>query len=286
MVMSDLDEYGTPDAQKITAGQNVGFPLRKTGVTLQWTRSWQLTHTPAELAAQVDAAIDADRLAAIRDIKRALFGVANYDFIDREVDFATLPVKRLVNADSASINLGPNGETFDGATHTHYLARVGALAATDISALITAVAEHYSVGETRIYINRASEAAVRGFTSNFVPFVDARIRPAIDVTTAVSNLEMNNVYDREIGLFDSAVVEVKPWVPANYMLAIQTGVDPALARRIDPRVGDGLQLQFEDERHPLRARGWERRQGFGVRNRTAAAVLYTGGTSYVVPTIS
>jgi hypothetical protein len=47
-----------------------------------------------------------------------------------------------------------------------------------------------------------------------------------------------------------------------------------------------LTLMAEDERHPLRARAWEAEYGFGVWTRTNGAVLYTGGTSYVSPTIT
>ncbi|MGK2898625.1 MAG: hypothetical protein ACSLE9_08040 [Burkholderiaceae bacterium] len=286
MVMEDLDEFGAPDAQKLAAGATVGFPLRMSGIALQWTRSYFMRAQARELAAQVTGTLDADRLATIRAVKNALFGVANYTFVDRLIDNVDLAVKRLVNADSASIPLGPNGESFDGASHTHYVARVGALAASDISGVIRLVAEHFAQGDTVLLINQASEAAVRGFTSNFTPYVDARIIPAQNVQVARTALAVNNIYDRPIGIFDTAEVQVKPWIPANYMVAIQRGVEKPLVRRIDPVAGDGLLLVAEDERHPLRARTWERRHGFGVWNRTAAAILYTGGTSYVVPTIT
>ncbi len=286
MRMVELDEFGAPDAQKLSAGVTVGFPLRMSGIALQWTRSYLLRARTDELAAQVTGTLDADRLATIRDMKRALMISGNYTFDDRLVDGVDLAVKRLVNADSASIPLGPNGESFDATTHTHYVARVSTLAATDISAIIRNVAEHFSQGDTVLLINQASETAVRGFTSNFTPYVDARIIPAQSAQVGRASLSVNNIYDRAIGIFDTAEVQVKPWVPANYMVAIQRGVEKPLVRRIDPIAGDGLQLVYEDERHPLRARAWERRQGFGVWNRVAAAVLYTGNTSYADPTIT
>src|SRR5687767_15169342 len=47
MIMEEADEYGSPDAQKVGAGQNVEFPLRKPMAALQWTRDWFEEHTPA-----------------------------------------------------------------------------------------------------------------------------------------------------------------------------------------------------------------------------------------------
>jgi hypothetical protein len=53
--------------------------------------------------------------------------------------------------------------------------------------------------------------------------------------------------------------------------------------------GGNLELAFEDERYPLRARGWEREFGVAVWQRTNGAVLYidTGAAgAYVAPTIT
>src|SRR5574343_1443735 len=37
MAMSEVDEFGRVDAQKVTAGENLGFPLRMYATALQWT---------------------------------------------------------------------------------------------------------------------------------------------------------------------------------------------------------------------------------------------------------
>lgn len=288
MRMDPLDELGLPDAQKISAGQTVGFPLNRLGIAVQWTRDYFLRARPAELAANISATLDADRLAGIRELKKALFGPTNYTAADRFVDGIDLAVKRLINADSSDVPLGPNGEEFDGASHTHYLGHGGSLTVADWQALITAVSEHFASGETRVLINQAQEATVRGYTSNFTPFIDARIRPALSERVAAGALATNNIYDREIGLLDAALVEVKPWVPAGYAIAVQigAGIPRPLVRRVDARLGDGLRLVYDDERHPLRARAWERNQGFGVWNRVAAAILDVSNSSYTAPTIT
>src|SRR5688572_8862501 len=78
MTMEDIDEFGRPDAQKITAASDVDFPLRKFGASLQWTRDSLEVMTGAQMAANVTAIMDADARAFQREIKRALFRAANY----------------------------------------------------------------------------------------------------------------------------------------------------------------------------------------------------------------
>lgn len=286
MSMDEVDEFGRGDAQKITAGANVGFPLRLFDVSVQWTRKFFQNATGAELASQFTAVTDAHRKRVVREVKKALFTPTNNTtYVDRLKDNVVLPLRALINADSQVIPIGPNGEVFDGATHTHYIARVGALAATDITAVLTLVREHYATGNEFLYINQASEAAVRGFTANFTAYVDARIVPASTAQVARGDLPPFNLYNRAIGIFDGAEVVVKPWIPANYMVAWIDTVKPLALRERTPG-SSALMIAAEDEAYPLRAKTLESEFGVGVWQRAGAAVLYTGGTSYVAPTIT
>lgn len=286
MTAQDLDEFGVPAPQKLAAGANLGFPLRRQGNALQWTRDWMRTKTPAELAAQVNGIMAADKRRIERDIKRALFLSGNYTFTDRLTDNVDLPVKRLANADSFPIPPSPDGTSVDSSTHTHYLARVSTLAASDITGLINTVREHFGAGLIELDINSAQEAAVRGFTSNFNPYYDARLVLADTVTRGAAALDVINTYDRAIGLFDSSEVRVKPWVPANYMVARLVG-EPVLAARTPDGQGVGaLELVGDFDAYPLRCQMWRRDLGFGVADRVAGAVLYVGGTTYTDPTLT
>jgi hypothetical protein len=286
MQMDEMDEFGRADAQKITVGNALGFPLRKYGGAIQWTRSYFEEVTLIEFVAQVDAMLTADELNIQKQIKRAIFLSSNYSFTDKFKDRLSLPVKRLVNADSFPLPTGPNGEVFTASSHTHYVARVSTLAASDVSAIIANVTEHYASGMARLYINQAQEAAIRAMTSNFTAYIDARIIPASTAQVARGELDMTNIYDRAIGIFDAAEVWVKPWIPANYLLATLVGPQKPLAWRTR-RVGSGgFGLDYENESYPLRARQYGREFGIGVWNRTNGAVLYVGGTSYSDPTIT
>lgn len=287
MAMEDGDEFTVPKAQKITAGSNVGFPLRMAIGGLQWTELFFKKKTIGEFAGQVDAMMDADHNRCIRDIKRAIFYATNYTSNDFLIDKIDLDVKRLVNADSAPIPAGPNGETFTASSHTHYLARAGgSLASTDLDGLIDTVREHYASGEIRVYINQAQESTVTGFTG-FVKYVDARIVANVNADHARGGvLDPIQIYNRALGLYRGAEVWTKPWIPANYLFCWNKSAPKPLCYRYDPDIGDGLQLVYDNPSYPLMARAYRRVFGVGVWNRINGAVLYGGNTSYADPTIT
>jgi hypothetical protein len=293
VVFQKMDEFGIPAPQKTTvAPVNVGFPLDRWGAGLQWTRLYFERKTVGEFAAQVDefTRADADRIQ--NEMLRALMTPTNnttyVDYLDNGV---TLPIRRLVNADSTAIPTAPDGTTFNAATHTHYLARAGgALAASDVVSTVDTVAEHYATGQLRLYINRAQEATIRTFTSNFRPYTSPmlEIRSTTD-QPANGRLSLLSPNDRDIGLWDDkAIVTVKPWMPANYLFAWMDGAPPPLVMRVPANgLGGGdLYLEADDESYPLRAQFFGRYFGFGVWERTNGAVLYAGNTVYAAPTLS
>jgi hypothetical protein len=290
--MQVADQFGRPQAQKVTAGVTLGFPLRLYEDALQWTRKFiQAPGSAQQLAVEFDAILDADYRQVMYEIKLALFTPTNYTFNDILLDNVALAVKALANADSASIPLGPNGESFNGATHTHYLFTAGtSLAAADLSGLISTVLEHTNRGTIQVWINSAQETAVRGL-SGFVADLAAYIVRGGGATADVTNrpLDVMNPQNRRIGMFGAAEIFVKPWMPAGYLAAVNVGNgQPPLAMRRREGQGD-LQLVFEDDNHPLRARAYEREFGMGVFNRVGAAVLYidTGAAgAYVAPTLA
>lgn len=285
MTMDEVDELGTPDAQKITAGVNVAFPLKKYGRSLQWTRNYLLNATGMEFAKQVIGIQQADRLNVEKQIKTAFFFPTNFTTVDRWVDQVSLDVKRLVNADSAPIPPGPNGEAFVAATHTHYIG-TGSFVVANVQSLIDAVSEHYASGDFRININKAQEAAVRGF-AGFSPYVDLRLTQAPAGTAILAggrSLDMVNTGDRAIGLFGAAEVWVKPWTPPSYLMAYNRTAPKPLVMRTRPGQGD-LMLEYDDESHPLRAKGYFREFGVGVWNRVNGAALMTTNATYAAPAL-
>lgn len=314
--MEELDEHGTPQAQKISAGAFVGFPLRKFGAAVQWTRDYFAVCQASEFAAQVTAVFAADVRRLQRDIKRALYYPTSVTFYDRLIDMAVLGVKPLVNADSQPIPLGPNGELFTASTHTHYLAAVAAWSGAsvaqktaDVTALINTVIEHYTDGKAYVYINQAEEANFRLLTG-FVAYVDARIvGPTTSFQANGVSLDPTNIYNRAIGIFNGAEIWVKPWIVSGYPLCFIEGQPKPLVFRVRGTGADGteggpsgimgsptgntsvpgmgdLLLAAENEMFPLRAKTWVREFGIGAWNRINGAVLDTAHTTYTQPTIT
>lgn len=290
MEMQELDQFGSPDASKPSAGGSLGLPLRFYGTAVQWTRHFQLNTSVATLARLVDNAAAADRRNVVTQIRRRLTNPVNTTgYRDVLQTTLTYDVHALLNADGMSIPNGPNGETFDGATHTHFLAEA-ALSEAGLTAAMDTVIEHGVDGSVVIYINRAQEATVRGFTG-FTPYVDSRIVPASTADVARGDFDPTNPADRAIGLFNGAEVSVKPWVPANYQIVFVRGTGTnkplAIRTRSGNMTGDAYQggfgQLFDDESHPLRARALGREFGVGVNQRHLAAVNYSGGATFVAP---
>lgn len=286
MVMEDMDEQAVPRAQKVTAGSVVGYPLNGKGIGLQWTEAYFRKHTVAELAAQVDAMMDADVRTITLEIKKSFLYTANYTHTDHWARNIDLGVKRLLNADSAPIPPGPFGTTFTASTHTHYLA-TASLVAANLDSLVSTVREHGTTGEIQVWIAQADEAAVRAITG-FVAYPDPRLVFADNtVRTQGRTLNVANQYNRAIGILSSngAEVWVKPYGVPSYPIAINTMAEKPLVWRWDPDYGDGLQLVYDNPSYPLRARAYRRIFGIGVKNRHTMAVLYTGSGTYANPTL-
>lgn len=289
MSMQDADEFTVPAPQKITAGANIGFPLNMSVIAFQWTDLWFKKHTVEELAAHVNAAMDADVRRVQRDLIRSIFYATNVDFVDANVDGITLPVKRLVNADSATIPPGPQGESFTASTHTHYIAAASTFASTDMDSLVNTVREHFpGGGDIRVYINRAQEATVAGFSGYLTKYVDVRILPASTSDRAIGkSLDPTSITSRAIGIdHNGAEVWVKPWIPSGYVFAWNAAAPSPVVYRYDPDYGDGLQPMFDRQQDPYSVRGFRRIFGLGVWNRPNGACLYTANTTWADPTVS
>lgn len=283
--MHEVDEYGLAPTQKPEVGERVAWPLRLFQFNIGWTAKYLQVATPADLAqAQLDAEA-AHWRAIIREIKRAIYGSANYSYRDHLIDNMVLGIKRFVNADGDGIPKGPNGESFDGGTHTHYDANNGWLAAA-LTAIINDVLEHGHGNSIKVAINTADETAVRGL-SGFVPYPDPRIiYRATD--TPGQTLDISRLDNRAIGVFGGAEIWTKSWALDNYPFVWDSG-DPRKPLRFRQRSQtalQGLRIAFQNADYPLYAKDMEAEFGVAVNTRTNGAVLYVGGSSYVNPTIN
>ena len=286
--MTQVDEYGRSATQRQLPGSTVGFPLHMFQFAIGWTEKWMQIKTPADVATGITVAKKAHLRNIQKEVKKALMLAANYTHVDYLVDGVTLGAKRLINADSQAIPDGPNAEIYDGATHTHYLARVGgALALSDVLLLVNTVVEHGHGGMVKIAINRADENTWRALTgtNGFQAYVDPRINFR-NTDTPNGLLDISRLDNRAIGIIGSAELWVKPWVPAGYSLAWDSSGPKPLCFRERAQDGlRGLRIAATNSTFPLTAQYMESEFGMGVWNRTNGAVLYAGGVTYVDPTI-
>ena len=291
MKMARVDEFGAVDVQKVKPGQQTNLPMYLYQIAIGWTRTFLKNATTRDLAGNFLAARDADILNFQHELKVALFTPTNNaNYIDRRVDNAGLTIRALLNADGQEPPLGPNGETFDGTTHTHYSGSA-TLTAAALTALLNNVTEHGVEGELQLWIHQGDEAAVRAMTGNFVPFTDPRINQPSTATTAQGPFDLFNYNNRAIGLFNAATVYVKPWMIANYQIAI----DVAPQRKVlGLRTRDGagfavgggaLGIAGEIPSFPLQSQFMAREFGLAPINREQAAVLQSNNATYTLPSI-
>jgi hypothetical protein len=285
--MVEVDEFARSATKKPAVGSGVGFPLKNFQYPVGWDERWIKRATVGELAEKAIAAETAYMKAHRRDVKRALFLSTNYTWRDiNSSPIADLAVKRLVNADSMAIPNGPDGSTFNAATHTHYLA-TATMTAAGLTAAINTVIEH-GFGERIIAaFNYADEATVRALTG-FVAAPDYRVIPA---TTAAYTRDVTNpgsMYNRFIGIFGAAEIWIKPWAIANYAFVWDTNspMKPLVLREDTVAGFQGLRLAAQLDTYPLYAQYFEAMFGYGAWNRTNGAAWYFASASYVEPTIT
>lgn len=282
--MIEVDEFGRTPTQKPVVGVNVGFPLRAYQFAVGWTRKYLQQATVGDLLLGNANAQTAHARQLMRQLQRAIYLSANYTFRDRLVaPIVDLAVKRFVNADGASIPNGPNGETYDGATHTHYLANA-TLTAAAVQSLVDTILEHgLDGGKLILAIAQADRTAFEALTG-FKAYADPRIQyVATDVNRAT--IDLTRMDDLAIGTFGAAEVWVKPWALSDYVagLVVDGATKPLVVRT---RSGNSnLNIAAEIAMYPLQAQYMEAEFGVGVWNRTRGGVLYAAGGAYADPTV-
>jgi hypothetical protein len=283
---NETDEIGRTPTQKVRAGQTVGFPLRKFQHAIGWTQDYLDRATVQDFAQSQLNAQKAHRRLVARELKKALYGAANYTWVDIYAPAAIdVPVKAFWNADGASIPQGPNGEVFTGSTHTHYFGSA-TLTTTAVDGLINTIVEHGFGNGVRIYINRADEAGWRLLTG-FQAYVvgDLTVGTGAGIPTN-RTLDITRLDNRAIGRYGAAEIWVKPWAMPNYAIALAAGENAKpLAQRKDI-VRPGLYTAATLSAFPLIAEYMQVFLGFGVWNRGNGAVLQFNNATYTTPTIT
>lgn len=288
--MADADEFTRGPTQKGYDRGKVAYPMAKKQYAMGWTNDYFQRATVREMAERQLGAQRAHVLAIRTAIRNALFGPANYTVRDRFTDGLDLTIRRLVNGDGEPIPEGPNGETFDPDTHSHYNATADVTAAglaAGLDALIEDVVEHGHGDELRIYINRGNASDVQALPK-FKALQPVRIIPGTNDDHAQGTLDTTKADNREIGLYDGVSVWTKPWVPLDYYVGFAQG-DPRKPLKLrEPEIAalKGLRRVAEFGNHPLHTQYMEALFGVGAWTRTNGGILYANadnGGVYTAP---
>lgn len=305
-----VDQYGAVDVMRprlptVEVG-NIGYPLYRWQFAWQFTRDYIETATPRDAAFRLLAIQQGDLDRIDYEVRNAFFNpVSDLTYRDQLTDNIQLPIRRLANGDGQMLPDGPNGEVYNPATHTHYMARAGgAVAPADIDAAVQNVLEHGVRGPLRIYINMEDEPTIRAMP-NFYPFefretyTPLELLPESTVLMRergplIEGVDPSNPDNMRIGRWNAKYeVSTKPWVYPGYIVVIDLGKRPLVWRsRQNPTAAFGaqgrsaLRIVGGHERFPLRAEWMEREFGVAIGDRLAAAILYIGDTTYTMPTIT
>ncbi len=287
--MIDGSELSRPDVQKMQVSPTtLGFPLYSKQVAWGVTQRFMLNKTVKDLDEILVAIRDADIRDVGKAIRQAIFNPTNnLTYIDKATDSATIPLRRLLNADSANIPPDPYGGTFDGSTHTHFAGYIsGSFAVADLAAMIANVQEHYLMEGMRVLVPKNLAKTVAAFTG-FYPALNKDLIVANSVTHIATPLNTNNNQDRFLGIFDdgdvNADVYVRPWLPASYLFAYNINAPKPLKMRIRNSQMGILHIAADIELYPLRAQFMEREYGLSVGERANGACLKASASTYGAP---
>lgn len=282
----EVGDFGTGATQKATTPDRIGTPLNKYAFPVAWTQDYLYETTPAALAAIAKNVMTRDVVRYRVEMARAMFKPTNYVKMDRYGTQLAITIKPFVNADGATIPMGPNGQVFDGATHTHYMASA-TLTTTIADAAIQNLLEHGHGAGVRILVNQANVAAWTVLTG-WTTILPATIIAPNNVQIGQGALDIGRVSDRLEGYYRGYPVYSRTYVPAGYFFVHAVGDNRKSMRLRVPRQTQlqGLRLESSEKVHPIYVQHHENRYGFSANERTNGVAVFTAGGAYVEPIIN
>lgn len=287
--MIEVDPYGAAPSLRQLPGVTVQFPLRLFKATIGWTSKALEIATPSEIVEKVIQVRTGHSRAISRMVQASLFNDTNYTWVDNLTNGVTLTIRRLLNADGQAIPNGPAGEVFVPGTHDHYNATAtGTLTNADVDALVEDVTEHGNTKGVKVMIHLDNKVAFVALTG-FLALGDGGIVYS-GTNNTVKKMNFDDLNNQLIGYWRNSSIEVwvKPIVPEGYAMCVATDIpEKVLAyRQREQDSLKGLRIAASNNEYPLIADYMEAEFGFGVWNRTAAAILITDSNSWSNPTLT
>lgn len=274
--MQRVGQVGRAPTQVAGAGGTVGFPLDRYQFNIGWTNDFAELMTPADMARQTLNAQGAHARALLATFQRAIYGSANYPYYDELSKNIQLTVRRFANADGQAIANGPNGESFDGTVHNHYLANT-TLSSGLLTALVQTVQEHNASARVQLCVNISDAPAVQALTG-FDPLIYAGFSTPTTISAPTGDRPIGLVNNVKIGMFNKvAEVWIKPWALPNYPVALDLNAPESPVVLREQRAGaSDLNVKGQFQHFPITAEYMQSTFGMGVWGRLRGAVSYVG----------
>jgi hypothetical protein len=285
MELSDEYARGLATRRPTPTYFDVAYPLVTWDDRKMWTQLYLAQAAGTDIDRDVDDTTARDRWTLFTEIRKAIMFKTNYTFNDDK--YGALGVKRLLNGDGA-VPPPIGTHTFDG-THNHYL---GTNNATLTSAFLRDsvyqhLAEHGLRGRVVLEIAENLQDTVEAMTE-FYPRSDQG-DPNLILVGADVQSSARVQHPRAIGRIHNMEVRVDEFMPDNYGLATDVAAEPPIAARVDvqPELR-GLRMVQDspNDNYPLRNAFFQRRIGFGIRNRlNGVAFQVVASATYTDPTL-
>lgn len=281
--LQPLDQNGRARPIRPAGQYDIAFPLQMAGAA--WganfvTRAKMTVQEANEATTQLmiqDARWIRDHILA------ALYTNASYTWADDEK--GNLTVYGLANSDTTTYNILGGADA--GAADTHYLAQAAAIAdATDpYDDLYDDLIEHPENGGEVIALIPSNLRATTTALAAFNELSDARLRVGANTAQVIGTPGV--ALPGSLLGYHNAKVWIVEWraLPSDYIIAVTTQGEKALAMREDPEAElRGFRVMGDRVDEPWWERQYFRRAGFGGYNRVGAAVYRVGNGTYAIPT--
>lgn len=278
------DEYsrGLFSRPPVQTYYDVAYPIGQWDDRLGWTELYLAKATGNTINNAVIASQERDRNTMLAELLSSIFFKTNYVYADPE--WGNLTIRRLLNADG-TVPPAYKGSTFSG-THNHYLATAGALTLAFLrDTVYEHLWEHGHGGDVVLEVARDVADTISGLTGYIPARIDQDTRLNLSTGDEVTTAEV--VDSRAIGRIANMEVIINEDFPDTYGFATDRASDPPIMMREDAEgVLRGYRTMNDtpSDTFPLRGMYFQRRAGFGVRNRSNGVMFKVdAGAVYLDP---
>jgi hypothetical protein len=285
LTLQPLTESGNPQPVTASAHYTVAYPMRDGGHAWGDNRKTRAKLTVADVQRELAKALQADSNWLRRHMLAAVLDDSAYTFSDKT--HGDLSIKPLANGDTDQYATRSGGLS----TQDHYLAQANAISDTDnpfptlYNTLKVYPANAVESAKPIVFVASTLVGDIEGL-SDLIPYPDWQVNYGAGADVARQDLtRFMSFGDMVIGIINRCIVVEWASLPDDYMVAWARGAGPFIKMRQEPEAelqGFYSEIHSPDGNH--REYRYLRHAGFGVYNRTAAAVMLIGSANYAVPT--